>query len=58
MKNNIIDIRDEIFDLEILEIKYSDFQNIANSKMLELFIDMDSNFEVVEFERWLLDNGS
>ena len=51
-----IDIRDELLDLDVLESsQYMDFKKYSNSKMLQFFIDMDSTFEFVEFERWLID---
>lgn len=49
-----LDIRDELLDSDILENHYLDFQRVINPRMLQFFIDMDSDFESVEFERWLI----
>lgn len=55
------DIRDELFsdqeDEGIFENhQYIDSLKNSNSEMLNFFIDMNSTFELIEFERWLLKN--
>ena len=51
-----IDIRDEFLDLESLSESILDnFHSATDREMLKLFIDMDSEFEFIEFERWLID---
>ena len=50
-----LDIRDELLDLDIVESESINFRQYENGKMLQFFIDMDSTFEFIEFERWLVD---
>jgi len=53
---NELDIRDEFLDLEQFTDENSEFLKFADKKMLDFFINIDSNFEFIEFERWLI-NG-
>jgi hypothetical protein len=52
---NELDIRDEFLDLEKLADINSEFIRFTNQKMLDFFIEMDSDIEFIEFERWLID---
>ena len=52
--NNQIDIRDQFLDLESLSDS-NDFKNLTDEKMLKFFTEMSSEFEFIEFERWLID---
>jgi hypothetical protein len=50
-----MNIRDEFSDLESLQSPvFTSFADKSDMRMLRFFIEMDSEFEFIEFERWLL----